>query len=148
MLSWEELCAYLATPHPADTPKKRLSMWSPATFRGDARLGANVEQVCALVFDVDEAPVPSLSDLRTVLAGKTWFAHSSSSSTAAAPRWRLVLAVSRPMTAEEHAVAWRVVTERLPFPVGAASKDSSRAWYDPRSSDSDGSFFTSNERTV
>ncbi len=140
-LTWEELCSSLCKRAPAAMPKDELPMWSPAVFRGDARAVANVEAVSCLVFDVDESPVPTLRDLETALAGKVWFAHSSSGATADAPRWRLLLAVSRPMTAEEHGLAWRAVAERLPFRVGAASKDASRCWYAPRAG-SDESYVT------
>ncbi len=132
-LTWEQLCGALSTKRaPKDRPKSALPMWSPATFRGDARAAANVELVSCLVFDVDEDPVPTLAEIAAALGDTRWFAHSSSNSTADAPRWRLVVELSRPVTAEEHAKAWQWWVGRLPFAVGAASKDASRAWYAPR----------------
>ncbi len=135
------MCVALAKPLPADVPKKLLPMWSPATFQGDVR-GAGVEQVACLVFDVDETPVPTLEEISRALEGARWFAHSSSSATFAAPRWRLVVEIPRPVTREEHAKVWLSLTKKLPFPVGAQSKDASRAWYLPRFG-SDGFFVTS-----
>ncbi len=76
--------------------------------------------------------MPSLAELARALAGVTWFAHSSSSSLRDALRWRLIVQISRPVTSDEHSHMWRAMTERLPFKVGAASKDPSRAWYAPR----------------
>ncbi len=132
-LTWEQLCEALSTRRaPKELPKSSLPMWSPAVFRGDARAGANVEKVSCLVFDVDEDPVPTLADIAAALGDTEWFAHSSSNSTALAPRWRLLVALARPLTAEEHARAWQWWVGQLPFRVGAASKDSSRAWYAPR----------------
>ncbi len=130
-ISWEGLVVGLSTPAPSSTPKNLLPMWSPAVFTGDVRRAANVEQVSCLVFDVDESPVPTLADIAAALSGE-WFAHSSSSSTLVAPRWRLLLRLSRPLTRDEHATAWAYWKMQLPFPVGAASKDCSRAWYAPR----------------
>ncbi len=143
--SWEELCASLSKPRPAEIPKASLPMWSPAVFEGDARCAANVLGVACMVFDVDEDPVPSLEDIASVVElsmGARWFAHSSSSSTLLAPRWRLLVQLSRPVTREEHAKMWPWFARKLCFPVGQQSKDSSRAWYAPRVC-SDGSFVTS-----
>ncbi len=138
-MSWEDLCSSLSKPRPADIPKDRLPMWSPATFTGDARCAANVEGVACMVFDVDEDPVPSLEDIARAFTKTRWFAHSSSRSTLLAPRWRLVVELPRPVTREEHANLWPRLVQKLGFPVGLASKDASRAWYGPRTGP-DGSF--------
>ncbi len=138
-VTWAQFRQWMAQALPANRAKASLPMWSPAVFEGDRRAAKHVISVGAMVFDVDEAPVPSLFDLDRALAGIDWFAHSSSSATRNAPRWRLVVRLSRPVTAAEHAHMWRVVTERLPFKVGQASKDPSRAWYWPRQGE-DGSF--------
>ncbi len=142
VVSWEELCTLLSNPRPKERAKSSLPMWSPATFRGDERRSANVEQVCLLVFDVDEDPVPTLEEIGAALGEVRWFAHSSSNSTAVSPRWRLVLEPSRPLTPVEHACVWMAWSIRFPFKVGAQSKDCSRAWYAARSG-LDGSFITS-----
>ncbi len=146
-LSWEQLCAALADParrSPKETPKNRLPMWSPATFRGDKRASANVEKVSLLVFDVDEVPIPTLEEIGMALGDIRWFAHSSANSSWPSPRWRMIIELSRPVTAEEHGRLWKVWVERLPFAVGKASKDAGRAWYAPRSGDDD-SFMTSEQ---
>ncbi len=138
-IAWGDLVSWFGGRFPAARPKASLPMWSPATFAGDARAAKNVELVSAMVFDVDEVPVPTLGEITAALQGVQWFAHSSSSALHGAPRWRLVVALSRPMNAAEHAHLWRAVTERLPFRVGQASKDPSRAWYWPREG-ADGSY--------
>ncbi len=144
-LTWEELCSSLSKPLPADVPKSRLPMWSPAVFEGDQRAAANVARVSCLVYDVDEDPVPSAAQICQALGTARWFAHSSSSATLNHPRWRLVIELSRPVTREEHAKLWSAVAKQLGFSVGAASKDSSRAWYAPRRS-LDGSFVCSDTK--
>ncbi|HTC68083.1 MAG TPA: AAA family ATPase, partial [Acidothermaceae bacterium] len=109
-----------------------LGLWCPATFAGDHRKRANVESVYALGFDVDAAPVPTEAELRTALAGRACLFHSSSSATPSAPRWRLLLLLSRPVTATEYDRLWARVASSLPFAVGAEAKDPSRGWYVPR----------------
>lgn len=149
-ITWEDLVENLSRPQhrpvfddpPEDenrAVKAQLRMWSPAVFTGDYRNKENVEQVCLLVFDVDEDPVPSLDEMRALFRGMDWFAHSTSSSTEESPRWRLLIPLSRAMSSEEHWLAWRAFTGRLPFKVGEASKDPSRPWY-TACRGSDGSF--------
>ena len=146
-VTWEDLVGFLSNPRPrpeGPDVKAALRTWSPATFVGDARKAANVEQVSALVFDVDEDPVPSLGGMREALCGLVWFAHSSSSATLISPRWRLVVPLSRPMSADEHGRAWRALSGRLRFQVGAASKDPSRVWFEACVCE-DGSFVMSQQ---
>ncbi len=131
-MTWDQLCASLRKPYPATTPKNKLPMWSPAVFRENRRAAANVEVVSCLVFDVDETPVPTLEEIARAVGDFRWFAHSSSSSTIEVPRWRLIVPLSQPVTRADYTKLWRKYVERLPFPVGKSSKDSSRAWYAPR----------------
>lgn len=135
--TYEELLAFFRDPQPKDVAKGDLEMWSPATFRDDRRAAANVEGVCALVYDVDISPVPDAGVLRGL--GIKGFAHSSSSSLASSPRWRLVLLLDRVVTADEYRRLQAYVAERLPFDVGPQAKDASRAWYCPRAGE-DGSY--------
>lgn len=137
-VTWDALVVTLRKPAPRpegdnDEVKAALRVWSPATFEGDKRGGANVQAVSCLVYDVDEEPIPSLMEISRHFSEKgiQWFAHSTSSSLMDAPRWRLLVALSRPLTAEEHALAWRAMADELPFRVGAASKDAARIWFQP-----------------
>ncbi len=66
--------------------------WSPATFAGDRRALSNVETVQALVLDVDVPELPNMPE------GLSWFAHRTFSG-----NWRLVIELSRPYRADEHA---------------------------------------------
>jgi hypothetical protein len=124
--------ALLDDVHPREVPKRALPFWSPTVFHGDHRSRANVEAAYAVGFDVDIAPVPDAETLRTIFAGQAALFHCSSSSTLAAPRWRLILPVSRPMSGDEYDRVWRAVAALLPFAVGNEAKDPSRGWYWPR----------------
>lgn len=126
---WWSFVRLLQKPEPKSTPKADLPMWSPAVFKGGHRRRANVEKVTLLCFDVDEKPVPTAAELRAGVRRMLAVVHSSSSATNDAPRWRLALALSRPVDAAEYDRLWRAVADSLPFPVGPASKDPSRGWY-------------------
>lgn len=115
---------------PLDCAKDDAPLWSPATFRDDHRNADNVEHVYALGFDVDAAPVPSLDALRAACAFAGFF-HATARATKDAPRWRLVVFLSRPVSANEYRRAWLALEKRLPFAVGQEAKDPARAWYLP-----------------
>ncbi|MFI5301744.1 MAG: DUF3987 domain-containing protein, partial [Polyangiales bacterium] len=132
--TWEQLGQLICLDPPAarEVSKKSLKLWSPALFRGDHRSRESVEAIFALGFDVDETPVPAESYLRTALAGQACMFHTSSSSTPSAPRWRLLLQLSRPVTADEYDRLWALLAANLTCPVGKSAKDPSRGWYTPR----------------
>ena len=132
--TWGDLCQVICfdAPQPREVPKKALALWCPATFKGEHRSRPDVEAVYALGFDVDAAPVPTEPQLRAALTGQACLFHLSSSATPAAPRWRLLLQLSRPVTGAEYDALWAFAAKRLPFPVGAEAKNPDRGWYMPR----------------
>src|SRR5579872_1082279 len=136
--TWSAFAEALRTPVEATTPKGQLPLWSPATFDGSRAL-QNVVSVCMLCMDIDVDPIPDREALERALAPYLALAHTSSSSTADAPRWRGVLALSRPVTATEYQHIARVVRDRLPFKVGTSITDAARQWYVPRRG-TDGSY--------
>lgn len=138
-LTWDALVEGLSAPLEADVPKGELPMWSLADYRDGRRGTANVLSVAALGFDVDEPPIPDAAALRAALAPYRAHAHTSSSSTTTAPRWRVVVALSRPVTAAEYPIVWRAVEASFPFRVGQQAKDPQRCWFSPRRG-VDGSF--------
>lgn len=149
---WSALVDGLRMPAPASIAKANLPLWSPATYDDDDpaviapgaslyldtrrhaphRTAETVEAVYALGLDIDETPIPDGDTIRAALAGIRAVVHSTSSATANAPRWRGVLSLSRPVTADEYRRLWPLVTALLPFRVGQAAKDPSRMWYVPR----------------
>jgi KaiC/GvpD/RAD55 family RecA-like ATPase len=129
---WEDLVRRLGDPEPASTPKKELPLWSPTKYRDDYRKQGNVELVHLLTYDVDVEPVPDATALRAHLQSRRAVVHSSSRATHAAPRWRVALALSRPVTASEYERLWPAVEAELPFRVGQEARSTERAWYFPR----------------
>ncbi len=128
--TWETFADTFRDPLPAATSKAELPLWAPVDFGpGGHRNLSNVTAVYALTLDVDEAPIPYAEDLKHALFGLRAVCYSSPSATARAPRWRAVIALSRPVTSEEYSRLWAYLTPKLPFRVGQASKDPSRQWY-------------------
>jgi hypothetical protein len=128
---WRDLANGFQHARPNTTPKGDLPLWAPAIFDGP-RAVENVTRVCVLVLDVDEDPIPDAYELIHALFGLSAACYSSSSATAAAPRWRVAIELSRPVTAAEYPRLSDAVTSRLPFAVGSASRDPARQWYFPR----------------
>lgn len=89
--NFQALCEMLCDVVIADD-KTGQRGWSPAVFTGDHRKLENVEFVSVLVLDVDVPEMPELPE------GLSWFAHKTFSG-----NWRLVVELSRPYRAEEHA---------------------------------------------
>lgn len=128
--SWGELLSFFQAPLAASIPKDDLPLWTPARYAPAYVEDANVIEVTALGFDVDEAPIPSADTLRAL----PWhcIASTSSRSTKDAPRWRLVIELTRPVSGNEYRRIWSAVAATLPFPVGRQSRNPSRGWYVPR----------------
>jgi hypothetical protein len=132
VLRWVDVVARVSSPIEAPS-KEALPGWSPARFADDYRDEDNVERVFALGFDVDEAPSTKLSELRELLAPYAAIVHSTYSHTADAPRWRVWVRASRPMTGAEYELVWLRFrsTVLAGIGVGSAAKDPSRFWYQP-----------------
>ena len=121
----------LRRPFPRATAKKALPMWSFTRFQGTRRT-ANARAVSGIVFDVDVQPAPTLEIVRGALAGLSAFVTTSSSSTPAAPRWRVGIMTDKPIPAREYKRVGFHVASLLPFQVASNSIEPSRAWYAPR----------------
>ena len=108
--------------------KLALPAWSPARFEaGRPRCAEAVLDVSCLVLDHDEGdPDAALAAWSGLFA----VAHSTWSHTLAAPRFRVVVPLARPVPAARWARAWAWAIERAP---GADSvcKDASRLYFRP-----------------
>lgn len=134
-LTWQELAERLADPEPrpANAEHPQLGGWSPATFASDYRKKENVEQVTALGLDLDEGGV-SLEQVRAAFAGRSAIVHSTRRYTPETPRWRVVVQLTRPVTADEHAAIWTRERDRLAalgIALDEQTKDPSRFWFLP-----------------
>lgn len=134
-LTWEALAKALSVPkpRPVNVEKPELPGWSPAKFRDDRRAKDRVELVTALVLDVDKGS-PAIETMRKVLAPWRAFVHSTRRTSLTSARWRIVMATTRPMTCDEHAVVWtwaKALFAVHGVALDDATKDPSRFWFMP-----------------
>lgn len=133
--------------NPATLEKRRrdeeLALHDPEVKPKGIRQIPNVVRVTALAADIDTGS-HSIDTIRAAYAGRRAVFHSTRNFTAAKPQWRVVSALSRPMTRAEHVSIWRAERERLmnlgiAVVVDSAAKDPSRLYFSPVVA-ADGSF--------
>jgi hypothetical protein len=134
-MTWRELAQMLARPAqcPPDVDDPELPGWAPVELRDDYREKENVIAVHALSLDFDKF-APSVDRILGACGRRRMLVHSTRRYLPGAPRFRAVLAVSRPMTGSEYEPVWHYVSVRLAsraLVVDGAPKDGSRFWYVP-----------------
>lgn len=112
--------------------------WAPSTFRDHLRRKENLESVWGLGLDVDAcesiASVVAAFDDHYGIVHTTWSHQREKGTAPAVPRCRVVLALSRAMSATEHQVVWAWAAKHLAtigVSVDQAAKDPTRLWYTP-----------------
>jgi hypothetical protein len=129
--SWGSLCRWLSAPV-VSAHKHAVAGFSVATYRDDRRALANVEQVFAVGLDLDHGI--ALGDVHARFAKTSAFVHTTWSSTLDAPRARVFLALSRPVSGEEYRRVYEAVTSQVEdggIEVDRAASDPSRFWFRP-----------------
>lgn len=147
--SWSKLLTRLHVPR-VSADKHAVPGLSLATFRGDRRALANVEAVYAIGLDLDHLDALSVHTRRPApgeeIAARDWdslrrtfdrsaaFVHTTHSSTLQAPRLRVFLLLSRPVTGDEYRRVYEAtarVCEAGGLVVDRAASDPSRFWFIP-----------------
>ncbi len=109
--TWFELEANVAQPEPwPEDGKNGLGLWSPASFRDGSRArGSVVESLSCIALDYDDDPDFSVEQVRRWWGEVRHITHTSAShmvekppAGGAIPRGRVILALSRPVSWEEH----------------------------------------------
>lgn len=142
-LSWEEVVELTCTHEPTpctratcrgrECPHKKCGAWSPVVIDG-ARANENVRQVTLLVIDVDHFDPERLEWLEAIHAsGLRWACASSHQHDEGAPRYRVVLPLSRPLLPSEYRRVRRHWIERHRVPADTRTGDLSRIYYLPTS---------------
>src|SRR5437879_6487999 len=103
-LSWGQLVKRLSR-HREFATKESAALWAAAQYRdGSTRGNAGVEEITAVVIDVDHHE-PAFD----LLKGLNYIAHTTYSHSAADPRWRVVLEIVDPIPAAD----WPPALERI-----------------------------------
>jgi hypothetical protein len=130
-VTWGELVRWIAEPIVTDD-KASAGGFVLARLRNGVRRAAHVESVSALALEHDAGTMTPLA-AHERLHKYRHVVYSTWSSTPECPRWRAIIAVSRPMTPDEYRLVWsraaRVVERDAP--VDKATKDPCRLWYLP-----------------
>lgn len=136
--TWETLLSHGWWRRPVVVADKVTSRgWSPATFAADRRAKAGVEAVHALVLDYEAPegePHTPVDDALDLWAGSLGLLHTSYSHSPERHRYRLVLALSRAVSAQEYPVLWRWAASRCAeagHSIDEACRDPSRLWFLP-----------------
>src|SRR5579883_806769 len=131
-ITWPDFLRFVASPIVAAS-KDTLEGWSPVRFAGDRRAAKNVEAVSCIVLDDDSSGL-STEQVAAVYAGVAGVVHTSFSHRPEHPKHRIVLRLSRDVSADEHARVWTWVRDRAAargHALDEATKDPSRLWYVP-----------------
>jgi replicative DNA helicase len=103
--------------------------WSAAVFDPPQRGLENVRRVTAVVLDYDKGE--SLDDAERIWGEYYGLIHTTRKHAPESPRFRVVLPLSRDVSAFEYAAIWRRIDARAGGKLDPAPKDPSRFWYTP-----------------
>lgn len=120
--------------------------WSPATFRTGLRSNANVEQICAVVLDVDAGNIaPDALKANLAKAKLDATVHGTHSSTPEGRKYRVVIPLEKPWRVSDYPSraeaigAWRDIymdtAARLSLAVDEHCTDPARLYFLPRHRD-------------
>lgn len=121
-LTWDDVVEWLALDAPADV--KECGGYVAGEFTG-RRTEESVTSRSMLTLDADTAGTALLADTAMVLDG-AWLAHTTWRSTPQAPRWRLLVPLSRDVTPDEHWVIAHAVVAAIGvehFDLGSAQHE-------------------------
>ena len=127
-VTWSELVRWVSNPV-TTTDKASAGGFVFARLRDGIRRKANVEFVSALSFDHDAGSLTP----RAAHERLHRYRHIVYSTWTSPDRWRAVIAMSRPTTADEHAIVWSKCAQIIEkdAPLDPACKDPCRLWYVP-----------------
>jgi hypothetical protein len=131
-MTWAQFVErFVAQPEVARS-KTDVAGFALVSFSG-RRCGANVERAYALTLDFDDGRT-TLGQAARLFPGARGAVYTSFSSTPAHPKLRLILPLSRHVSAEEYALIWAWAEARCANSkraIDASAKDPSRLWYVP-----------------
>lgn len=129
--TWQAACNWLSKPT-VENSKEECGGFSLAQYTGNRRALANVRDVYALGLDFDEQV--DLETLPKRFSRYASFTHTTHTSTPEAPRVRVFILLSRPVTADEYRIVYSIIAgyiEQGGLIVDRKAADPSRFWYRP-----------------
>lgn len=128
-VTWAELVAILTAPSGPFLGDQQHPGWSPATFRDQRRAQAGVKNVFAVCLDYDHGETLDAAEGRW--GAFTGLIQTTRKHKPEAPRFRVVLPMTRPVSWFEFAALWSRVNAHAGGKLDPAPKDSSRFWFLP-----------------
>jgi KaiC/GvpD/RAD55 family RecA-like ATPase len=125
-MPWDAWFDELSAVRPFEGPEKHPG-WSAAAFSDDRRGKARVERVTAAVLDYDGTE--GLDRAVEIWGGLYGFIHTSKSHSDERPSFRVVLPLSRPVSAFEWDALWPRLNQFADWKLDGQAKDPSRFWY-------------------
>lgn len=145
-ISWPDLFAEFSVKRPF--LHRRHPGWSPAIFDPPKRALENIKWVHALALDYDNktksgdraADPITIAAVADMLGDFYGLIHTTRSHAKDWPRFRVILPLTRPVSAWEYTALWQAAARRWPG-LDPAPKDASRFWYTPGMGDHEGADF-------
>ena len=136
--SWDDVLDLPEWTCPPELESKSANKgWSPATFRQDRREKAGVESVCALALDYEaqpDQPATSLEEAAALWGHHAGWIYTTWSHRPEQPRFRVIVPLSRAVSAAEYGLIWRWAATRcveVGHAIDEACRDASRLWFLP-----------------
>jgi hypothetical protein len=127
--TFDQLAAWLDAMQPREGAKDGPYLVF-ADFEGGTRDYDHLKASYAVPIDLDRGDW-TLERIGAVLKGYQWLAWTTYKHTAAAPRWRVVVPVSREMGRAEHYATWETLNAAFGGMADPAAKDATRLNYLP-----------------
>ena len=110
-LSWDDLAKALTKEPPEVTDKAARGWWTPTTFENSHRHGDNFVSKDAITFDFDHPLIDTWGNVIVAFADIPFCMYTTFTHRYDAPRFRVVVPLSRPCGADEfEAVARKLAT--------------------------------------
>lgn len=130
-LPWDEMVERLESPTvDPSLPKDDVPAWNCAHFKANRRSKDSFERSFALMLDYDHVEDMTAAKIRQAFGRWPLVAHTSWSHGPAMPKWRIVLPLSRPVSAAEYGRLWDWAQTLLPG-ADQSAREAYWGWYVP-----------------
>jgi putative DNA primase/helicase len=113
VMPWEQFAAALTAEPPESDDKASRGWYIPASFNPVYRHGDNFVSRDAITLDLDQPTIDTWGNTITALADVPFAMYTTFSHTYDAPRFRVVIPLSRPTGFDEYQAVVRKVSEKI-----------------------------------